>query len=72
MSTDRYTRAELQALLTEQLPDVPPAALDRVAGVLVLLLRPAAPPAPPPAARSTGPRRNYKDKPAAERLKLKP
>jgi hypothetical protein len=72
MSTDRYTRAELLDLLAGQLPAVPAPDLDRVAGVLVLLLRPAAPAAPIPAARSTGARRNYKEKPAAERLKLKP
>ena len=73
MSTDRYTRDELRDLLAGQLPAVPAPDLDRVAGVLVLLLRyPAAPPAPPPAARATGGRRIYKEKPAAERLKLKP
>lgn len=72
MSTDRYTRDELRDLLAGQLPAVPAPDLDRVAGVLVLLLRPAAPAAPPPAARATGTRRNYKEKPAAERLKLKP
>ena len=70
MNPDRYTRAELLALLAEQLPDTPPSALDRVAGVLVLLLRPTAPvptaPAQPPK------RRNYKEKSAAERMRLKP
>ncbi|MDO7886818.1 hypothetical protein [Hymenobacter cheonanensis] len=76
MSTDRYTRDELRDLLAGQLPAVPAPDLDRVAGVLVLLLRPAAsaalpPAAPPPAARATGPRRVYKEKPAAERLRLK-
>ena len=73
MSTDRYTRDELRDLLAGQLPAVPASDLDRVAGVLVLLLRPAAPAAPAPAARAKpGPRRNYKEKPAAERLRLKP
>jgi hypothetical protein len=72
MSTDRYTRDELRDLLAGQLPAVPATDLDRVAGLLVLLLRPAALAAPPPAARATGGRRTYKEKPAAERLKLKP
>lgn len=73
MSADRYTRDELRDLLAGQLPAVPAPDLDRVAGVLVLLLRyPVAPPAPPPAARATGGRRTYKEKPAAERLRLKP
>ena len=71
MSTDRYTRDELRDLLAGQLPAVPAPDLDRVAGLL-LLLRPAALAAPPPAARATGARRTYKEKPAAERLKLKP
>ena len=72
MSTDRYTRDELRDLLAGQLPAVPAPDLDRVAGLLVLLLRPVALAAPPPAARATGARRTYKEKPAAERLKLKP
>ena len=72
MSTDRYTRDELRDLLASQLPAVPAPDLDRVAGVLLLLRHPAAPPAPVPPARATGGRRIYKEKPAAERLKLKP